>query len=50
MSERDLVMAEVVERLRVGRSALDQWLANDMLRPARKDPIRIRRKAPVSEP
>src|SRR5260370_42400218 len=33
MSGRDLVIAEVVERLRIGRSTLDQWLANDMLRP-----------------
>src|SRR5215813_923827 len=34
MSGRDLVIAEVVERLRIGRSTLDQWLANDMMRPA----------------
>jgi hypothetical protein len=33
MSGRDLVIAEVVERLRIGRSTLDQWLANDILRP-----------------
>src|SRR5882724_8216924 len=33
MTGRDLVIAEVVEHLRIGRSTLDQWLANDMLRP-----------------
>jgi hypothetical protein len=33
VSGRDLAIAEVVERLRIARSTLDQWLANDMLRP-----------------
>src|SRR5262245_31106396 len=32
MSERDLVIAEVVQRLRIGRSTLDQWLADDLMR------------------
>jgi hypothetical protein len=34
MSNRDLVIAEVVVRLRIGRRTLDGWLSDDLLRAA----------------
>ena len=34
MSGRDLVITEVVERLRLGRRTFDGWLAEDLLRAA----------------